>query len=140
MGAGAFLTGGLVVFWHYNFPLLWIPFMLFVFVGLGGLLVIELQTRKALFRYWQRKCTGILWHRRFPDVPTSNIRNFLTVFVDAFGFGRSRRLCFSPIRAHWQNVYGERHDRQQNGLTAICHFRWFAPGYTRAKYDWYEKK
>ncbi len=39
---------------------------------------------------------GIRWRRRFPDVPKSELREFLTIFVDAFCFDHKRRTCFSP--------------------------------------------
>jgi len=39
---------------------------------------------------------GIRWRRRFPDAPKTELREFLTVFVDAFCFDHRRRTCFSP--------------------------------------------
>ena len=39
---------------------------------------------------------GIRWRRRFPDSPKTEIREFLSAFVDAFGFRQSRRCYFSP--------------------------------------------
>jgi hypothetical protein len=39
---------------------------------------------------------GIRWRRRFPDSPKTEIREFLSALVDAFGFRQSRRCCFSP--------------------------------------------
>ena len=52
--------------------------------------------RRALRQYWDRACMGIRWRRRFPDVPKSELREFLTIFVDAFCFDHKRRTCFSP--------------------------------------------
>ncbi len=46
--------------------------------------------------YWSRACTGAQWRRRFPQASKADIRAFLGIFVDAFGFRRSRRLCFAP--------------------------------------------
>jgi len=39
---------------------------------------------------------GIRWRRRFPESPKTEIREFLSTLVDAFGFRQSRRCCFSP--------------------------------------------
>jgi len=74
---------------------------------LGALLVIAVialvltlpahrQRRWALQRFWDRHCKGIHWRRRFPDAPKTELREFLTIFVDAFGFDHKRRTCFSP--------------------------------------------
>ena len=52
--------------------------------------------RRALRPYWDRACMGIRWRRRFPDAPKTELREFLTIFVDAFCFDHKRRTCFSP--------------------------------------------
>jgi propanediol dehydratase small subunit len=39
---------------------------------------------------------GIRWRRRFPDALKRELREFLTLFVDAFCFEHKRRTCFSP--------------------------------------------
>jgi hypothetical protein len=52
--------------------------------------------RRALQQFWDRHCMGIRWRRRFPDAPRSELREFLTVVVEAFGFNNKRRTCFSP--------------------------------------------
>jgi hypothetical protein len=39
---------------------------------------------------------GIRWRRRFPGSPKSDIREFLELFCDAFGFSRASRRHFSP--------------------------------------------
>ena len=49
-----------------------------------------------LRRFWSRSCTGRLWKRRFPNSSKTEIREFLDLFIHAFGFSRSRRLCFAP--------------------------------------------
>ena len=54
------------------------------------------ERKKRLGAYWQRSCTGTEWRNRFPDVPKEAIREFLQVFVDAFGFSNKKRLKFSP--------------------------------------------
>jgi hypothetical protein len=52
--------------------------------------------RVRLRKYWGRACTGRLWRRRFPSASKVEIREFLNLFIDAFGFGSSRGLCFAP--------------------------------------------
>ena len=94
--ASLFFAGELVAFWYFGLPETWIPIVLMVFVaGMGGLLM-SIQTRTAMRPYWERACMGIRWRRRFPDAPKSEIREFLDLFVDAFGFRRKRRCSFSP--------------------------------------------
>ena len=39
---------------------------------------------------------GIRWRRRFPDASKTEIREFLTIFVEAFCFSHKRGSCFSP--------------------------------------------
>jgi hypothetical protein len=56
----------------------------------------EIRRRRALRRFWDRSCMGIRWRRRFPNSPKTEIREFLSTLVDAFGFRQSRRCCFSP--------------------------------------------
>jgi hypothetical protein len=60
-------------------------------LGLGAI-----RERRLLRSYWQRACTGRIWRRRFPHAPKSEIREFLDIFIEAFGFADRRRLCFSP--------------------------------------------
>ena len=55
-----------------------------------------IRSRRALRLYWDRGCMGIRWRRRFPNSPKSEMREFLTIFVEAFGFSHKRRTCFSP--------------------------------------------
>jgi propanediol dehydratase small subunit len=90
-----FLAFEFAAFWYLDLRWEWIPLGLVAFAVGGGLLV-EIQTRKALRRYWERACMGIRWRRRFPDAPKAEIREFLDLFVEAFGFRRKRRCCFSP--------------------------------------------
>ena len=59
-------------------------------------LPLQLRIRRNMRRYWDRACTGFQWRRRFPNAPKSDIRSFLELFVDAFAFRQSLRLCFSP--------------------------------------------
>ena len=57
---------------------------------------VQLGRRGNLRRFWDRHCMGIRWRRRFPDAPKTELREFLTIFVDAFCFDHKRRTCFSP--------------------------------------------
>ncbi len=59
-------------------------------------LPVSIGRRRALRQYWDRACMGIRWRRRFPDALKTELREFLTIFVDAFCFDRRRRTCFSP--------------------------------------------
>jgi len=68
-------------------------------IGVISLIVVYTQfilPRRALAIFWKRDCTGKLWRRRFPYAPKADIREFLTIFVEAFCFAPKRRTCFSP--------------------------------------------
>jgi len=52
--------------------------------------------RARLRKFWSRACTGRIWKRRFPQASKTEIREFLDLFVEAFAFSPSRRLCFAP--------------------------------------------
>lgn len=41
-------------------------------------------------------CTGFVWRKRFPQTSKVEIREFLDIFIEAFGFAERRRLCFTP--------------------------------------------
>ena len=43
-----------------------------------------------------RKCQGAAWRSAFPDMPKQAIREYLSLFVDAFAFRKTDRLQFSP--------------------------------------------
>jgi len=47
-------------------------------------------------RFLDRACAGSRWHRRFPQASKSEIREFLDIFVEAFGFRQRWRLYFAP--------------------------------------------
>lgn len=68
----------------------------FLLVGIVVTISFEAARRRRLRVYWDRRCTGLRWRRSFPAASKDDIRSFLDVFVDAFGFPRKRRLCFSP--------------------------------------------
>jgi propanediol dehydratase small subunit len=46
--------------------------------------------------YWERSCTGWAWKRSCPEASKQDIRKFLHLFVDAFGFRDTRALYFAP--------------------------------------------
>lgn len=46
--------------------------------------------------YYFRRCEGRRWKEQFPDVPKDEIRQFLSIFVNSFGFREGDRLKFSP--------------------------------------------
>lgn len=121
--AGLFLVGELAAFWYFGLPEMWIPILLFVFVTLGGGVYSEIQTRKALRRYWERVCMGIRWRRRFPDAPKTEIREFLDLFVNAFAFCRKRRCCFSPddrVMEVYRTLYPPGSAVDNMELEALC--------------------
>ena len=55
-----------------------------------------IHEREKMRYYLERGCTGFRWHRRFPQASKSEIREFLDIFVEAFGYRQSWRLCFAP--------------------------------------------
>jgi len=61
-----------------------------------ALLVGTILERKRMHRFWQRSCTGRAWRKYFPNASKGEIREFLDLFIEAFGFAASRRLCFAP--------------------------------------------
>jgi len=56
----------------------------------------SINTRQHMRRFLERGCAGYHWRRRFPEASKSEIREFLDIFLDAFGFKQRWRLCFSP--------------------------------------------
>ena len=93
---GMMLAGGFATYWHWGFNPIWIPVALFVSAALAASTWTEIRSGKALRPFWERACTGIRWRRRFPDAPKQEIREFLEIFIEAFGFHSRRRCCFSP--------------------------------------------
>jgi len=72
-------------------PVIWILVAAFV-MGVA----FELRRWKHFQKYWDRVCTGAQWRQQFPNASKTEIRTFLNLFVDAFGFSKKKRLCFSP--------------------------------------------
>lgn len=50
----------------------------------------------ALRFYWARGCAGRAWRAAFPNAGKHDIREFLYLVVDAFGFDRARALHLQP--------------------------------------------
>jgi len=73
-------------------------------ISLGVLLIITfiffiyifLMRQKNFKKYWLRPCTGRKWKQEFPNASKHEIRRFLTIFIDAFGFKPKQRLKFLP--------------------------------------------
>jgi hypothetical protein len=75
------------------------PFVIFLCILAVAFLItlpLQLRIRRNMRCYWDRACTGFQWRRRFPESPKTEIREFLSMFVDAFAFRQSQRCCFSP--------------------------------------------
>jgi hypothetical protein len=72
------------------------PWLMIAVIAIVLTWLVQRQRRRALQRFWDRHCMGIRWRRRFPDAPQTELREFLTILVDAFGFDHQRRTCFSP--------------------------------------------
>jgi propanediol dehydratase small subunit len=73
-------------------------------VGLiaGG--VAEFARHRRLKRFWERGCAGREWRREFPEASARQIREFLEMFVHAFGIAPKHRLAFKP-RDEVMDVY-----------------------------------
>ena len=67
-----------------------------IFFAAAIFALCEMNTRRIMLRYVERACTGSKWRRRFPDASKSEIREFLDIFIEAFGFKQCWRLCFTP--------------------------------------------
>ena len=57
-----------------------------VFFAAVIFVLAEMNTRRMMRRFVERGCAGFSWRRRFPDASKSEIREFLDIFIDAFGF------------------------------------------------------
>jgi hypothetical protein len=55
-----------------------------------------LRDNKRFRNFDNGSCVGREWRRRFPDIPKTEIRQFLDIFVDAFFINRDSRLIFPP--------------------------------------------
>jgi len=117
--AGLFLTGELFAFWYLDLPAEWILVVLMLFAaGMGGA-IRSVKADAPMRPYWERACEGFYWRRRFPAASRAEIREFLNLFVAAFGFPRRQRCRFSPddkvMGVSW--MYIERFTRWEAWLT-----------------------
>ena len=79
-----------------------------VAVALIGAAVSYTQLNRRLNVYWSRACAGRAWKRAYPAAGKREIRRFLRVFVDAFGFPQSRVLRFLPsdrVLSIYRSIY-----------------------------------
>jgi hypothetical protein len=71
---------------------------------LGAVLIIALiavipqwrESKRRLGAIWSRACTGREWRRQFPNASKEDIRKFLTLLTESFGFETAHRLKFKP--------------------------------------------
>jgi propanediol dehydratase small subunit len=85
----------------------------------------KFRIRRQMRRYWDRACTGFQWRRRFPDASKTDIRRFLELFVNAFAFRQSRRLCFSPddkVMEIYRTLYPDRFTPDMMELEMLAKF------------------
>jgi hypothetical protein len=65
-------------------------------LGLAWAIHFECRRHAALEFYWARACAGRDWRAAFPNAAPRDIREFLYLVVDAFGFDRTRALQLQP--------------------------------------------
>ena len=76
-------------------------------IGICLALALSFASHKALLPYLSRGCQGFRWHRAFPHTDTKDIRLFLNVFGQSFGFRQRHLLKFAPADAILQ-IYNAR--------------------------------
>lgn len=67
-----------------------------VFFAVVIFVLSSVYERQKMRRFLERGSTGFRWRRRFPQASKSEIREFLDIFVEAFGYRQSWRLSFTP--------------------------------------------
>jgi hypothetical protein len=80
-----------------------------VFFAVLIFVLADINTRRAMRRFVVRGCAGFRWRRRFPKASKQEIREFLDVFIEAFGFKQSWRLSFAPddrVMDVYHTLYG----------------------------------
>lgn len=90
------LVGMMAAARHLGFSIQSGFFAFVVVASICGGILGELHSSRALRPYWERYCMGIRWRRRYPDVPKTEIREFLNIFIDAFAFDKQKLCRFSP--------------------------------------------
>jgi hypothetical protein len=72
------------------------PLLTILLIGFLIGMPASIKSRRKLRLYWDRSCAGREWRSAFPEADKQDIRQYLQLFVDAFAFRDSRRLCFRP--------------------------------------------
>jgi len=76
----------------YSYVLFIIAFAL----RLYSIIAERIYERRTMRLFFERGCAGFRWCRRFPLESKTEIREFLDVFIKAFGYQKKRRLYFAP--------------------------------------------
>jgi len=53
-------------------------------------------SRRRMRRYWERSCTDPIWLKAFPTARSDDVRKFLLLFANSFGFSRTLARRFAP--------------------------------------------
>lgn len=101
-----FLGASLAVSCYFSMSPLLILFPGVLLIGILYGAKVERGRRKFLQQFWARRCTGALWKRHFPKSTAPEIREFLDLFVSAFGFKSDRKLFFAPDDAVMEIYHG----------------------------------
>jgi propanediol dehydratase small subunit len=73
------------------------PIVAFIIIGAVCITIAtEVARRRRLAPLLARPCAGREWRRSFAAVPKSEIREFLKLFVEAFGLRGKHCLAFRP--------------------------------------------
>ena len=75
---------------------MWWFLVVILSLGLLAGISFEFSRQRKLRPLLFRPCSGIRWHRRFPDVPPARIRDFLNLVAGCLGIGQKHRLAFRP--------------------------------------------
>jgi len=84
---------------HFSVAPEWMELPLILLAALAVGILADRERRRvkeALAQYWKRPCSGIGWKREFSNSPKAEIREFLSLFVDSFGFDADQRCSFLP--------------------------------------------
>jgi propanediol dehydratase small subunit len=80
-------------------------FAVIVFFAVAMCALLSVHERHKMRRFLERGCTGFRWRQRFPEASKTEIREFLDIFVGAFGYRQSWRLKFAPDDSIMQFYY-----------------------------------
>lgn len=70
--------------------------LLYAVAAVAAIALIALTGGRLPDSYNRRKCQGTAWRRAFPAAPKSEIRGFLSTFVDAFALRDKDKLKLRP--------------------------------------------